>query len=88
MHQWHLIPVDLPETHYLGEHDGCFDTMCGIMEAKVHSSEGGTLLTSISHCDVPPFRIENRSSDHYLRFCQDDAEAVVFELPPMSTFVL
>ena len=59
--------------------------MCGILEAKVHASGTGSMLTSISHSEVPPFVIENRSSSHFLRFCQDDAQAVLFELPPMSS---
>jgi len=84
--KWHLIPVDLiDETHYYGEHDGSLDTMCGILEAKVHSSDGGTLLVPITHAPVPPFLIENRSNHQYLRFVQDDADAVVFELPPMHS---
>ncbi|KAL7543622.1 LOW QUALITY PROTEIN: hypothetical protein ACHAXR_013206 [Thalassiosira sp. AJA248-18] len=109
--KWHLLPVDVIESHYFGEHDGCFDTMCGILEAKVHTSDTGSMLVSLSHaagmsfhisvanllCNHPhlllthsryllqvaPFIIENRSSAHYLRFAQDDADAVVFEVPPM-----
>ena len=57
--------------------------MCGIIEAKVHSSDGGSTVVSIAHAPVPPFQIENRSSTHYLQFVQDDDDAVVFELPPM-----
>jgi len=59
--------------------------MCGILEVKTHSSDEGAMLVSITHATVPPFCIENRSNDHILRFVQDDADAVVFELPPMST---
>lgn len=59
--------------------------MCGILEAKVHTSDGGSILMSLTHAAVQPFRIENRSNDHYLRFVQDDAQAVVFELPPMNS---
>lgn len=59
--------------------------MCGILEAKVHTSDGNAVLVSITHATVPPFRIENRSSDQYIRFVQDDSEAVVFELAPMSS---
>ena len=81
--QWHLVPVDVTDTHHFGEHDGCFDTMCAIIEAKVHASDTGSRLVSIVHSEVAPFRIENRSSTHYIRFVQDDTEAVVFELPPM-----
>lgn len=57
--------------------------MCAILEAKVHNSDTGSMLASISHVRMPPFRIENRSLTHYLRFVQEDSEAVVFELPPM-----
>ncbi|KAL7554677.1 hypothetical protein ACHAWF_018946 [Thalassiosira exigua] len=82
--KWHLIPLDRTDTHNLGEHDGCYDTMCAILQAKVQDSEG-SMVVSISHAPVPPFRIENRSNTHFLRFAQDDAEAVVFELPPMMS---
>ena len=58
--------------------------MCGILEAKVHNSAEGSMLISITHAHVPPYCIENRSSDHYIRFVQNDDNAVVFELPPMS----
>jgi len=81
--KWHLIPADAVESHFFGEHDGSYDTMCGILEAKIHSSDAGSILVSISHAEVPPYRIENRSSTQYIRFIQDDNEAVVFELPPM-----
>ena len=59
--------------------------MSGILEVKTHSSDEGAMLVSITHATVPPFCIENRSNDHILRFVQDDADAVVFELPPMSS---
>ena len=58
--------------------------MCGILEAKVHKSAEGAMLISITHAHVPPYCIENRTSDHYIRFVQNDDNAVVFELPPMS----
>jgi hypothetical protein len=48
-----------------------------------------TLRTSqkctISHAAVPPYRIENRSNTHFVRFAQHDDDAVVFELPPMHS---
>ena len=59
--------------------------MCGILEAKVQNSAEGAKLISITHAHVPPYCIENRSSDHYIRFVQNDDNAVVFELPPMSS---
>lgn len=82
--KWHLIPMDTNGSTYFGEHDGCFDTMCGVLEAKVHVSDG-TRIVSITHASVPPFRIENRSNDHTLQFVQNDDDAIVFELPPMHS---
>ena len=84
-HKWHMIPLDVMHSHYFGEHDGVNDTMCGILEANVHWSKAGSILTSISHADTPPYRIENRSQTHYLQLVQDDGEANVFELPPMHS---
>ena len=84
--KWHLIPVDANmRSTYFGEHDGVNDTMVGILEAKVHSSDGGSIVVSIAHAPVPPFRIENRSNTHCVQFVQDDEDAVVFELPPMHS---
>jgi hypothetical protein len=40
---------------------------------------------TISHAAVPPYRIENRSSTHHLRFAQYDNDDIVFELPPMHS---
>jgi hypothetical protein len=62
--------------HY-GEHDG-LDTMCGILEAKVHSSSFGGILLAILHSVRPPYRIENRSSSSYIQFVQDDDDATLF----------
>jgi len=83
--KWHLVPVDAKRSTYYGEHDGIHGTMCGILESKVHSSDGGSIVVSIAHAPVPPFRIENRSSSHQIQFIQDDDDAVVFELPPMHS---
>ena len=83
--KWHVVPLDAPDSHLFGEHDGVNDTLCGIIEAKVHSSQGGSVLTSISHAHTPPFRIENRSQTHYLQVSQDDDEADIIELPPMHS---
>ena len=85
--RWHLVPLNKMGSTYFGEHDGFNETMCGVIEAKVHSSDGASVV-SVTHATVPPFRIENRSSDHHLQFVQDHDDAVVFELPPMSTFVV
>ena len=82
--KWHLIPMDKIGSTYFGEHDGIFDTMCGILQVKVHLSDG-TRVVSITHATVPPYRIENRSNDHTLRFVQNDSDAIVFELPPMHS---
>ena len=83
--KWHLVPVHNIDSYQFGEHDGCSDTMCGIVEAKVHRASTGSMLVSIVHAAVSPFIIENRSSTHHVRLVQDDAEAVVFELGPMSS---
>lgn len=82
--KWHLIPIDKIGSTYFGEHDGHNDTMCAIMEAKVHGYDGARVV-SITHATVPPFRIENRSNDHCIQFVQDDTSAVAFELPPMHS---
>lgn len=83
--KWHMVPLDVMQSNSFGEHDGVNDTLCGIVEAKVHWSKSGSILTSISHADTPPFRIENRSQTHYLQLSQDDDEADIFELPPMHS---
>jgi len=83
--KWHMVPLDVMQSNLFGEHDGVNDTLCGIIEGKVHSSKEGSILTTISHADTPPFRIENRSQTHYLQISQDDEEADVFELPPMHS---
>lgn len=83
--KWHMVPLDVMQSNLFGEHDGVNDTLCGIIEAKVHSTREGSILTSISHADTPPFRIENRSQTHYLQISQDDNEAEMFELPPMHS---
>ena len=83
--KWHMVPLDVMASNLFGEHDGVNDTLCGIIEAKVHSSAEGSILTSISHFDTPPYRIENRSQTHYLQISQDDDEADIFELPPMHS---
>jgi hypothetical protein len=83
--KWHMVPLDVMQSNLFGEHDGVNDTLCGIVEAKVHWSNAGSILTSISHADTPPFRIENRSQTHHLQLCQDDDEAAIFELPPMHS---
>lgn len=74
--KWHLIPVETAGTSYYGEHDGLHTTMCGILEVKAHSSDGGAMVVSISHAATPPFRIENRSNTHFLQLVQDDDDAV------------
>jgi hypothetical protein len=38
---------------------------------------------TIKQAAVPPYRIENRSNTHYLRFQQVDDDALPFVLPPM-----
>lgn len=81
---WHLISLNKLGSTSFGEYDGLNDTMCGIVEAKVQVSNGARVV-SIIHASIPPFRIENRSNDHILRFVQDDDDAVVFELPPMHS---
>ena len=83
--KWHMVPLDVMQSNLFGEHDGVNDTLCGIIEAKVHSTTEGSILTSISHADTPPFRIENRSQTHHLQISQDDDEAEMFELPPMHS---
>jgi len=83
--KWHLIPLEVMTSTYFGEHDGINDTMCGILEGKVHASDGGSTVVSIAHAPVPPFRIENRSNIHCIQFVQDDSDGVVFELPPMHS---
>ena len=83
--KWHLVPLDVMQSNLFAERDGVNDTLCGIVEAKVHSSPTGSILTTIAHSDTPPFRIENRSQSHYLQFAQDDVEADIFELPPMHS---
>ena len=85
MSKWHLIPIETAGSTYYGEHDGLHSTMCGILEAKTHSSDGGSMVISISHAANPPFFIENRSNTHFLQFAQDDDDATVFELPPMHS---
>ncbi|KAL7553819.1 hypothetical protein ACHAWF_017158 [Thalassiosira exigua] len=82
--KWHLIPLDEMGSTYFGEHDGFNDTMCGIVEAKVHGKDEARVV-SITHAVVPPFRIENRSNDHHLKLVQAAADADVFELPPMHS---
>jgi hypothetical protein len=82
--KWHLIPIEKVGSTYFGEHDGLHVTMCGIVEAKVHLCDGAK-VASITHVPVPPFRIENRSSDHIIQFVQDDNDADVFELLPMHS---
>ena len=82
-HKWHAVPIDRMDCFHYGEHDG-LDTMCGIIEAKV-SSAGGSNMIVIAHSATPPFRIENRSSSHYIQFVQDDDDSTVFELPPMHS---
>ena len=82
--KWHLVPTDSMDQFYFGEHDA-LDTMCGILEAKVHTSAGGSMLLSISHSAIPPYRIENRSLAHSIQFVQDDDDATIFELPPMHS---
>lgn len=83
--KWHLIPVEKAGTSYYGEHDGLHTTMCGILEVKAHSSDGGAMVVSISHAATPPFRIENRSNTHFLQFVQDDDDAVSV---PISRIIL
>lgn len=83
--KWHMIPLDVMKSNLFGEYDGVNDTLCGIIEAKVHWSKAGSVLTSITHVDTPPFRIENRSQTHYLQLAQDDDEANIIELPPMHS---
>ena len=82
-HKWHVVPIDQKDRFYYGEHDG-LDTMSGIIEAKV-SSAGGSNMIVIAHSANPPYRIENRSSSHFIQFLQDDDDATVFELPPMHS---
>lgn len=82
-HKWHIVPIDRMDRFYYGEHDG-LDTMSGIIEAKV-SSAGGSNMIVIAHSANPPYRIENRSSSHFIQFLQDDDDATVFELPPMHS---
>jgi hypothetical protein len=80
--KWHLIPIEKIGSTYFGERDGLHTTMCGIVEAKVHQHDGAK-VASVTHVSVPPFQIENRSSDYTIQFVQDDDDAVMFELPPL-----
>mmetsp|Transcript_21012 Transcript_21012/g.34666 ORF Transcript_21012/g.34666 Transcript_21012/m.34666 type:complete len:1329 (+) Transcript_21012:3-3989(+) len=82
--KWHLVRLDKNGSTYLGEVDKR-NVMVGIIDATVNRSGGSSLLCNISHAAVPPYRIENRSNTHHLRFAQDDDDAVVFELPPMHS---
>eukprot|EP00804_Cyclotella_cryptica_P012787 CCRYP_010547-RA/>CCRYP_010547-RA protein AED:0.05 eAED:0.05 QI:183/0.85/0.81/1/0.76/0.63/22/985/2990 len=82
--KWHIVPTDRIDQFYFGEHDG-LDTMCAILQAKVHRSSFGSILMGISHSAIPPYRIENRSAYHYLHIVQDDDDGIVFELPPMHS---
>lgn len=75
--KWHIVPTDRMDLFHYGEHDG-LDTMCGILEAKVHSSSFGGILLAILHSVRPPYRIENRSSSSYVQFVQDDDYATLF----------
>lgn len=84
--KWHLIPMDQMGSTYFGETDGVNETMCGIVEARVHGSDGAKVI-SVTHTSKPPYRLENRSNSHTLLFVQDDDDAVVFELPPMHRYV-
>ena len=45
--KWHLIPIDEMGSTWFGEHDGFNETMCGIVEARVHGNEGA-IVASIS----------------------------------------
>lgn len=83
-YKWHLIPIEKTGSTYFGEHDGLNSTMSGIVEAKVHQYDGAK-VASVTHVSVPPFRLENRSSDHVIQFVQDDDDAIVFELLPMHS---
>jgi hypothetical protein len=83
--KWHLIPIETAGSTFYGEHDGVHSTMCGILEVKVHNSDGGSKVISIAHAPNPPFQIENRSNTHFLQFAQEDDDATVFELPPMHS---
>jgi hypothetical protein len=42
------------------------DTVCGILEVKVHSSSFGGILVGISHSTHPPF--ESRTAVHRIIF--------------------
>lgn len=83
--KWHVIAVERAGNSFYGEYDGLHSTMCGVLEVKSHTSDGGSMVASISHAANPPFRIENRSNTHFLQFAQDDDDAMVFELPPMHS---
>jgi hypothetical protein len=37
----------------------------------------------LAHCEIPPFRLENRSNEHFIRFSQD-GEDTLQELAPMT----
>ena len=83
--KWHIIPTDRMDLFHYGEHDG-LDTMCGILQVKVHQSGiHRSILITINHSSLPPYRIENRSASHSIQFVQDDDDATVFTLPPMHS---
>lgn len=83
--KWHLVPIETAGSSFYSEYDGLHTTVCGILEVKVHTSDGGSMVISISHAASPPFLIENRSNTHFIQFAQDDDDATVFELPPMHS---
>ena len=83
LEKWHVVRADTFGSFYYVEHDGVRDFPSGIVKVDVQLI-GPTIVTNVMLSPLSPFRIENRSSSQYIQFVQDDPNATVVELPPMS----
>lgn len=82
--QSHIVLVDEPGRQYFNERSGKYGSIGKIIGIEV-SMAGPTMMIRIFNASfIPPYRLENRSSEFYLQFVQDDAAGEPVELPPMT----
>jgi hypothetical protein len=80
----HLVPANVLGSFYYSERmHGC-NGLARVLVCKNTKSEATTIVTISDSSSHPPFRLENRSTDHSILFIQDDDFAEPIVLPPMT----
>jgi len=74
--------VDSSDPQFFVERSHRTAAVIDIIRVEPHEIDACSVI-KLTHCEIPPFRLENRSNEHFIQFSQD-GEDTLQELAPMT----